>query len=85
MVQALPTVEISVCDNKSVDRSASSPSNSSNKIGYIYTIDNKYDNELEQKTNKYIHSFLKQQNLILIISQTIIMIRKRKGVNQMRS
>ena len=46
MVQALPTGEISVCDNNSHTRSTSN-------TGYIYTIDIKYNDELEQKTKKY--------------------------------
>ena len=52
MVQALPTGEISVCDDKSFTRSSYSSSTSSNNIGYIYTVDIKYDDELEQKTKK---------------------------------
>ena len=52
MVQTLPTVEISVCDDRSFAISISSASASSNNIGYIYTIDFKFDDDLEQKTKK---------------------------------
>ena len=45
MVQASPTGEIKVCDNNSYTRSSSN-------LGYIYTIDIKYNDELKQKTKK---------------------------------
>ena len=46
MVQALPTGEISVCDNAVYTRSSSN-------TGYIYTIDIKYNDDLKKKTKKY--------------------------------
>ena len=45
MVQALPTDEIKVCDIIYTSSSSS--------MGYIYTIDIKYNDDLKQKTNKY--------------------------------
>ena len=45
MVQALPTVEIKVCDNNSYTRTNSN-------TGYVHTIDIKYNDELKQKIKK---------------------------------
>ena len=53
MLQALRTGEISVCDDKNYNGSIPSPSTRSKSIGYIYTIDIKYNDDLEQKTKKY--------------------------------
>ena len=53
MEKALPTGEISLCDDKCYSRSISSSSASSFNIGYINTIDTKHDDELEQRTKKY--------------------------------
>ena len=71
------TDEINVCDHKIYTGSSSSSITSSNNIGYIYTIGIEYDVELEQK-QRSIHSFLKQQKLVLISLQTIKMKIKRK-------
>ena len=68
MVQALPTGEIKVCDTLDYTSSTSTK-------GYIYTIDVKYIDELEQKTKKYPF-FQKRQWLTLISLQTIKMKKK---------
>ena len=46
MVQALPTGEISMCNDYVYVQSSCTK-------GYIYTIDKKYSDDLKQKTNKY--------------------------------
>ena len=46
MVQALPTVEIKVCDSNDYTQPNSTKS-------YIYILDVKYNDELKQKTEKY--------------------------------
>ena len=55
MVQALPTVEIKVCDTLDPETGLADTvySRSSSNTGYIYTIDTKYNDELKQKTKKY--------------------------------
>ena len=77
MVQALPSDEISVCDNAVYTRSSSN-------TGYIYTTDIEYNDEVKQKTKKYplfpektkwdIDQFTDYQNE-----------NKKKDINQMRS
>ena len=47
IVQALPTGEIKLCDTLDYTSSSSTK-------GYIYTIDVKYNDELKEKTNKYL-------------------------------
>ena len=63
MLQASPTGEISVCSNNNYTNSSSSTSSSSSSIRYIYTIDLKFNDELEQKKTKkypFIPKSLKQ-------------------------
>ena len=61
MVQALPTGEISVCENNpgtglachEQSSFAHNYTRSSSNTGYIYTIDIKYNNDLKLKRKKY--------------------------------
>ena len=77
MVQALPTGEISKCNDIVYLQSSSTKS-------YIYTIDIKYNNDLKLK-KRNIHSFRNRQKLTLISLQTIKMKTKRKDINPIRS
>ena len=52
-VQALPTGEISVCDNNPGTGFADNYTRSSSNTVFTYTIDIKYDNDLKLKTKKY--------------------------------
>ena len=52
-VQALPTSENKVCDQRSGFADDPVYTRSSCNTGYIYTIDIKYNDELKQKTKKY--------------------------------
>ena len=60
MVKALPTGEINVCNDPETGFADNNKTSSSNNTGYIYGIDVKYNDELNQK-QRSIHSFQKKQ------------------------
>ena len=76
MDQALPTGEISVCDNNSYTRSRSN-------TGYIYTIDIKYNDEWKQKTKKY--PFFPEKTKANIDQFTDYQNGNKKDINLMKS
>ena len=54
MVQALPTGEIKVGEDQETGLADTVYTRSSSNIGYIHTIDIKYNDDLKQKTKKYL-------------------------------